>query len=262
MIPKKRQEVILEMLKQQKTVSVSEIVQHLRISEMTARRDLEYLESHVHSVVRIRGGAQWMGDSLEVSNTYLNDRFHKQHSRNTEQKTAIGQLAASLVEDDETIIIDAGSTAIQLAKHLDGKRRLTAFVTAVNIAEELEDKEGIMKFLVGGVFRSKTTTLVSPFIEQTLTNIYADKVFIGVTGVSLSHGFTCNDFLEADVKRHLTRSGKEIYWLVDSSKLNAIASFQIAGIEGPHTIITDSGIDPDMKREIGRRCGVLVAERG
>lgn len=259
MIPRKRHEAIIEMLKQQKTVSVSEIVEQFRISEITARRDLEFLEKNSDSIVRIRGGAQWREEPLEASSTYLNDRFQQQYLKNTREKIAIGRLAASLVEDNETIIIDAGSTAIQLAKHLDGKRRLTAFVTAVNIAEELETKEEIMKVLIGGVFRSKTTTLVSPFIEQTLTNLYADKVFIGVTGVSLSHGFTCNDFLEADVKKHLTKSGKEIYWLADSSKLNYIASFQISGIDCSHTIITDSGIDPGMRREWEQQCRILVA---
>jgi DeoR/GlpR family transcriptional regulator of sugar metabolism len=262
MIIKKRHNQILEMIKTHKTLSIAEIAEKLQISEITARRDLEFLDNNTKLLVRIRGGAQWVEDQPEPNTAYLNDRYSERYAKNQQEKTAIGKLAAALIKEDETIIIDAGSSAIQLAKHVDGKKRITAVVTAINVAEELEGKEGVVTVITGGVFRSRTTTLISPFIEQSLMSIYADKVFIGVAGVSMSHGFTDNDLLETDVKKILCSSGREIYWLVDSSKVGLIASFHISKILPNHTIITDYGISPQMKDELGKMCRVLVAERG
>lgn len=264
MIPMKRQEAILELLKKNKTVSIAEIVAELNISEITARRDLDHLEGSSDHIMRIRGGAKWIeaASTSENMTAYLNDHFQEKFGKHQEEKAAIGKYAASLVENNQTVIIDAGTTAIQVAKHLNGKNNITAVVTAVNIAEELEGKEGVTTVLTGGLFRSKTTTLLSPFIEQTLLNIYADKVFIGITGVSLTHGMTCHDFLEADVKKILVKSGREIYWLADSSKLDFIGSIQISGFEEQFTIITDWGIEPEMKKELEKICKLIVVERG
>ncbi|WP_248924332.1 DeoR/GlpR family DNA-binding transcription regulator [Paenibacillus hamazuiensis] len=262
MIPEKRHNAILELLKEKKTISIAEIVKELNISEITARRDLEHIESSTNLILRIRGGAKLIENQLEANTTYLNDRFSKQLAKNREEKQAIGRLAASLVQDDETIIIDAGSTGLHVAKHMDGKKGVTAIVTAVNIAEELEEKDGITTVITGGVFRSRTTTLLNPFIEQSLMNVYADKVFIGVTGVSITHGFSGHDFLEADVKKILMKSGREIYWLADASKLNYIGSIQFAPLDESHTIITDWTVDPEIKRQFEQKCRILVAERG
>lgn len=261
MILKKRHDQIIEMIKAKKTVSIEEIVDELQISEITARRDLNFLETNTKLLVRIRGGAQLIEEDLAKKTSYLNERFMTKLTRNTEAKAAIGKLAASLVNEGETIIIDAGTSTIQLARHLPERKNLTVVVSAINIAEELEDKEGVLTIITGGVFRSKTTTLLSPFIEQSLMSIYAEKVFIGSSGVSLTHGVTDEDIMETEVKKALLKSGKEIYWLVDSTKINVIGSFHISKIEDHHTIITDDGISPELKEQLEAKCRVMVAER-
>jgi DeoR/GlpR family transcriptional regulator of sugar metabolism len=191
----------------------------------------------------------------------LNNRFYKQSIINREGKEAIGKKAATIVSNYETIIIDAGSTALQLATHLSGIN-ITSIVTAINIAEELEGKEGITTIITGGIFRSRTSTLLNPLMEESLSQVYADKVFVGVTGFSLKFGFTCNDFLEADVKKLLIRSGKQIYWLVDSTKINKVGTVKISDIDPNYTIITDDGIDPEVKEELEQICKLIVVERG
>jgi DeoR/GlpR family transcriptional regulator of sugar metabolism len=260
-ILKKRHDQIIEMIKAKKTISIIEIVDELQISEITARRDLSFLENNTNLLVRIRGGAQLVEDDPEKKTSYLNERFTMKLTRNSEAKEAIGKLAASLVNEGETIIIDAGTTTIQVAKNLPERKNLTAVVSAINIAEELEDKEGVLTIITGGVFRSRTTTLLSPFIEQSLMSIYAEKVFIGSSGVSLTHGVTDEDIMETEVKKVLLKSGKEIYWLVDSSKINVIGSFQISKIEDHHTIITDDGISAETKALLEAKCRVMIAER-
>lgn len=265
LLAKTRHEMILQMLKEQKNLSITEVAEKLNVSEITARRDLEFLESTTKMLVRIRGGAQLaepdLEDLRETKTTYLNERFMQRISKNMDLKSSIGKLAASLVREDETIVIDAGSTTLQLAKHLPDDTRMTAIVTAINIAEELENKSKITKVLTGGVYRSRTTTLLSPFIEESLTSIYADRVFIGVSGVSLTHGVTDNDILEKDVKKVLLKSGREIYWLADSSKLDNIGTFLVSPLLESHTVITDSGITDEMRRKLESKCRVLVAEK-
>jgi len=260
-ILKKRHDQIIEMLKAKKTVSIEEIVDELQISEITARRDLQFLENNTNLLIRVRGGAQLVEEDSAKKTSYLNERFAMKLTRNAGAKEVIGKLAASLVEEGETIIIDAGTSTIQLAIHLPERKNLTVVVSAINIAEELEGKEGILTIITGGVYRSKTTTLLSPFIEQSLMSIYADKVFIGSSGVSLTHGITDEDIMETEVKKALLKAGKEIYWLVDSSKINVIGSFHISKLEEHHTIITDDGISLEMKEQLETKCRVLIAER-
>jgi DeoR/GlpR family transcriptional regulator of sugar metabolism len=165
------------------------------------------------------------------------------------------------VKDDETILIDAGSTTLVLAQHLQGKRGLTAIVTTVNIAEELEGREGITTILSGGIFRSKTTTLVNPIMDRMLMQIHADKVFIGVTAVSLTKGFSGNDFLESEVKRQLLNSGKQIYWLVDSTKINSLSTIHISPFIQDHCIIVDDGIHPESRVQLEKQCKLLIAAK-
>jgi DeoR/GlpR family transcriptional regulator of sugar metabolism len=261
MIPDKRQEAIFELIKLNKTISIAEIVKELNISQMTVRRDLEAIENSNHQIVRIRGGAKYIETDIEENNTnYLNNRFFKQSMKNSEGKEAIGKKAASLVSNYETIVIDAGSTTLQLAKHLTGIG-ITIIVTAVNIAEELEEKEGITTILTGGIFRTRTTTLLNPLMEESLSQVYADKVFVGVTGFSTKFGFTCNDFQEADVKKLLIRSAKQIYWLIDSTKIDKVGTIKISDINPDYTIITDDGIDPHMKEDLEQRCKLIITER-
>jgi DeoR/GlpR family transcriptional regulator of sugar metabolism len=259
MLPNERHQEILELLKQKNTISITDFAAELQVSEITVRRDLELLDNN-NQIIRIRGGAKLLdNEKVEKDTNFLNRRFYNQAAIQQQEKKAIGKLAASLVKDDETILIDAGSTTLALAKHLQGKRGVTAIVTTVNIAEELEGREGVTTILSGGIFRSKTTTLVNPIMDRMLMQIHADKVFIGVTAVSLTKGFSGNDFLESEVKRQLLNSGKQIYWLVDSTKINSISTIHISPFIQDHCIITDDGIHPESKAQLEKQCKLLIS---
>ncbi|MCM3791208.1 DeoR/GlpR family DNA-binding transcription regulator [Domibacillus indicus] len=261
MITKQRHNLMLEMIRDKKTVSISQLAKELGISNVTARRDVEFLEKQSKNVIRIRGGAEWKADLPDYSTKDLNDRFQQQYEKNRLEKQQIARKASSLIEQNESVIIDAGSTTFHLAQSLDSQKRITAFLTAVNIAEALEEKENITKVLMGGIFRSRTTTIVSSVLKDSLSTLYADKVFIGVSGVSLEKGFTCHDLLEVEVKRMLARSAREVYWLADSSKINTIASFQVLDLESHHTIITDDKIESSILEQLRQRVNVMIAER-
>ncbi|PKG24661.1 DeoR/GlpR family DNA-binding transcription regulator [Niallia nealsonii] len=258
MITKKRHDLMLEMIKKSKTVSIMDLANELGISQVTARRDIEHLEKNTNKIAKIRGGAEWKETSSTSSTDYLNTRFYEQYEKNKDKKERIAQKAAVFIQEKDNIIIDAGSTMLHLARFIDNSKKITAFLTAVNIAEELEHKSLVTKILMGGVFRSRTTTMISSMIEQSLSNIYADKVFVGASALSIQHGFSCNDILEADVKKILLKSANEIFWLVDSAKFDNIASFQISEIQANHTIITDDGLDPKLIKEFGKKAKLII----
>lgn len=250
--------MILNVLKEQDTVMVQELVESLNVSEITVRRDLDLLEKS-KKLIRTRGGARLAAEDPH----YLNQRYEMQSTMNLEGKKAIGKLAASMVLHGETIVIDSGSTAIQLARHLHNKRGVTALVTAVNIAEVLEGREGVNTILAGGVYRAKTAALTSPFLENFFTSIYADKVFLGVTKFCLEFGFSGNDFYEYGTKKLILNAGREVYWLADSTKLNeedAKANIHISSLQSNHHIITDKGIQPEVREQLERVCHLHVAQ--
>ncbi|MBZ5752504.1 DeoR/GlpR family DNA-binding transcription regulator [Metabacillus rhizolycopersici] len=266
MITTKRIEILANFIEENRTVSIQEIVDKLNISAVTARKDVEYLEEHTPNIKKVRGGAVWQeNESVTIrkngntSKDYLNNRFLKQSMTNQNNKKQIALTASSLLRNGDSILIDAGSTMYEFAKSISPNITITAFITAMNIAEVLEGMENITKIILGGVFRSKTTTMVSSMMEQIISTIFVDKLFIAASGLSYSHGFTCNDILEADVKKQLLKSAKEVYWLVDSSKIEKISSFQIAQFDSSHTIITDDKIDPENQKQLEKMMNVLIA---
>lgn len=255
-----RQNEILNILKEREFVIVQDLAEELFVSEITIRRDLKDLEEK-NKIVRIRGGAKLVDDDP----LYLNQRYEIHSQINLEEKKAIGQFAASLVLHGETIIIDSGSTTVQLARALYGKRGITAVVTAVNIAEELENREGITTILSGGTYRAKTACLSNPFFDTMFQMIYANKVFLGVTEFNFDSGFSVNDFLEYGNKKEILKSGKEIYFLADSSKLNkkdGKASIRLCELKKEYHIITDGGIQPEVKDRLEDMCQLHIAQLG
>ncbi|WP_180320114.1 DeoR/GlpR family DNA-binding transcription regulator [Peribacillus loiseleuriae] len=266
MITSKRHELLLQFIEKNKMVSIHDIVDLFTISSVTARRDVEFLEKNTGNVKKIRAGAVWQDSTSSnegrenASTKYLNNRFIEQSGKQSHEKGMIAKKAATLIQNNESIMMDAGSTIFQLAKCLSPQLSATVFITAMNIAEELEHYEKITKIVLGGVFRSKATTMVSSMMEQLISSVYVDKLFIASTGLSFSHGFTCNDILEADVKKQLLKSAKEVFWLVDSSKIGSISSFQISDFDPTHTIVIDDRIHHEDLEKLKSRMKVIIAK--
>jgi DeoR/GlpR family transcriptional regulator of sugar metabolism len=257
MLAEERHRRILDMIQQQGIVTISDIARECQISDITVRRDLDYL-AQLSKIDRIRGGAKPVAEIKED----LNQRFQRHAEENKEEKKDIGRFAASLVQDGDIIILDAGSTTLQIAKHLVGKRDITAVVTSIHIAQELEGKDGITTILTGGTLRSSSTSLLNPLLKQSLSQIYADKVFIGIQGISASHGFTTNDFADAEVKKMLFKSAQCVYVVADTSKFNRITAAHIGHLDEAHYIITNYLPDTEFLQGLKDfKCQALLAER-
>ncbi|MFD1167885.1 DeoR/GlpR family DNA-binding transcription regulator [Oceanobacillus caeni] len=266
MFVSKRLQLMFQYIKKKGVISINEIASQFDISVVTARKDIEILEKETTNIKKVHGGVLWIEEEKEeeinqYSNDFLNERFQEQRKLNLEKKKAIAKKAATLLNYNESILLDAGSTIYEFSKNIPDDIKLTVFITTLNIAEVLESNNAITKIVLGGVFRSKTTTMISSILENAITSLHADKLFISASGCSPSYGFTCSDILEGDVKKKLLSSTKAVYWLVDSSKIGNRSSFPISPLNKDHYLIVDDGIKLEDKERLEKQINVIVAEK-
>lgn len=255
MLTAQRHSLIRQIVREKSSISVAELSKKCSASEATIRRDLASLERD-GIVTRIRGGAIL----ADFSPDYLVSRFEEQCASHYQEKQLIGAAAAKLIEPGETIIIDSGSTTLELIKSLADLQGITIFTPSIRNAEELERYTAINTILTGGTLRSRTSSLVNPMLDKSLQSVMAAKVFLGVTGVSAKHGWATGDFAEADVKKILIAHAQQVIVLADSSKLDRVSPAFIALLEPGHTLVTDNQADPsflESLREMGLR--IVVA---
>lgn len=241
MLTAERLALIRQLVRQRSSVGVADLAKLCGASEVTIRRDLSQLERE-GIVTRVHGGA--LLADLEPAS--LDSRFEQHLAESPAEKAAIGKAAAALIRPGETVIIDAGSTTQALVRHLVPGQRLTAIVTSLLIAEELERVTGVNTILTGGTLRSRATSLVNPMLDKSLESVIAAKAFLGVRGVSREHGVTTADFAEAEVKQILAAHARQLIVLADHTKLGAVFPARVARLDQVDLVITDSGASPDQ----------------
>lgn len=240
---------LLELLAERGQLQVDEIVELLKVSPATARRDLDTLAEQ-QLLARTRGGAL----SLEVAYD-LPIRYKSE--QNTEQKQLIAATASSLVPKDAIVGLCGGTTSTAIAAALgaradlnehSGGAALTIVTNAVNIASQLAMRPQIKTVLTGGVLNPRSYELVGPFAEATLHELTIDIAFIGANGVDAVVGPTVHDELEAKVNSLMARRATRAVIVADSSKIGrrAFASMNLS--RSSTTLITDAGITAEQQR--------------
>jgi len=222
---------------------VSELSEMLGASEMTIRRDLDNLERR-GLVRRIHGGAVHVNHTLLFEKSF-NDRAREHHS----EKVAIGREAASHVGEGDAIIIDAGTTTLQVARHIKA-HDVTAVTNTLPVATELAAHDGISAILLGGDLKGPELCTVGPMVTESLSRMTADILFLSASGFSLERGLTDPDLREAAVKRAMIQSARRAILVADSSKFQAVRFAHIAPIDSVDIIITDSGLPQSGQRAI------------
>jgi len=250
-----RQQAIVDLLARAGVVRVTALAKELGVSAVTVRSDLDQLESR-GALRRTRGGA--IPIDLPSPELPLEEASRVRIA----DKRRIGARAAAQVRNGETIILDVGSTTTEMAKALPPTLRDVVVVTnALNIALLLESHPGISVIVTGGMLRPLQHSLVNPYGTVLLSQINADKAFLGCNGVDPAKGLTNTNLQEAEVKTQMLRAARETIVLADHSKLLKVATARIAGLEAIHVLVTDHSADPEALRaltEAGLR--VLVAD--
>jgi DeoR/GlpR family transcriptional regulator of sugar metabolism len=216
-----RKQHILEVLRQSGQIVAKDLSEELGLSEDTIRRDLRELAAE-GLLQRVHGGA--LPASLAIGD------FATRLNVASEEKTAIGHAAAAMVRAGQVVILDGGTTAVQIARHFAPELKATVVTHSPTIAVELVNHRNIEVILIGGkLFKHSVVAVGAPAIEN-IRRIHADTYFMGVTGIHPEVGLTTGDFEEAHVKRALSASAAETIVLASSEKLNAVSPYVIAPI--------------------------------
>ncbi len=247
-----RRALILKHLADNQVLSVTRLAQLLETSEVTIRKDLTALQQR-NLLIRTRGGAMRVPTTLGGADTTIE---HKQLF-NFREKQAIGKAAAKLIHDGETIMVDAGTTTLQIVRNLDKFQRLTIITNAVNIALEALRYNRFSVILLGGHLRANSHSIVGPLAEATLKNLYCDKLFLGIDSFNLTSGVSTPDIEEANINQTMISMANETIAVCDSSKFNKRSFAHIANINQIQTVVTDSGVDRSIPIRL-RQMGVTV----
>lgn len=227
----------------------------LDASEATIRRDLEWLENE--GVIQRTHGGAILSQRLDHEAEY-----HHRAQILSEEKRFIGEIAASLIEDGDTIFLNSGSTTTQIIRHLPRDADIT--VVTNNLFATLEIGEvGYELILLGGVFQPKSNSVAGRFATSNLSQVYADKAFIGVDGINLKYGCTVPSSAEAELDRlMIERTHGEIIIVADHSKWGVISNFEIAKIEQINKLVTDSGLDAGAQASLrSRSVEILIGHK-
>ncbi len=249
-----RRKNILHQINEEGQVLIHDLSNEFSVSEVTIRNDLEQLEKK-NMLIRARGGAMKMEGGVGID--YFLSEKDKLHS---EEKARIGKSAAMMINEHDTIIIDSGTTTLEIAKNLEKLNDVTVICNAINVIGYLIQHKEINLIIPGGYLRKNSLSLVGPLAEKNLQNLYVDKVFIGVDGFDTKHGIYTPNIDEAYFNEIMIRISKEVIVVCDSSKFLRRSFAYICGIEKIHCVITDNGIpDEDRKRLEDSGVKVVIA---
>jgi DeoR family transcriptional regulator, aga operon transcriptional repressor len=234
-----RQQQILQLLERQQRISVTEICTTFDVSEATARRDLETLASQSR-LQRVHGGA------IVLTQAPPEQPILQRQNEQTDEKVSIGQAAAALVQPGETVFLGSGTTVLEAARALRGRRDLTVLTNSLPVVNALAGAEGITIICLGGMLRESEFSFIGHITEQALAEVRADKALIGTRAISLEHGLTSEYLPETLTDRAILKSGKEIVVLADHTKFGRAATVLLAPLESIHTIVTDRNTPQDF----------------
>lgn len=238
-----RRVAIMERLNKSGQVDVTSLSQELGVSEVTIRNDLSRLEQK-HMLVRARGGA------FKVDRVGVDFSIADKMEHHYEEKKKIGQAAAALVKDGDTIILDSGTTTLEISKNLAEMQELTVITNALNIASQLAENKNTNIIVPGGFLRKNSLSLVGTTAEDSFKNYFCDKLFLAVDGFNTIHGLSTPNVEEAHLNRTMIEIAKEIIVVADSSKFNRRSFAFIAAVSAVDIVVTDTGITPEDKANL------------
>jgi DeoR family transcriptional regulator of aga operon/DeoR family fructose operon transcriptional repressor len=241
LLPSERQQRIKQLVLTQGSLRVTELAEQFGVSEMTIRRDFELLEEAGH-LERTFGGA------VASEQTAFETSYTVRLSKHKTEKTAIASYAASLIQDGDSIALDASTTCLALARELS-KRPLTIITNSLDCAIELRSSSAKV-LLTGGYLRQVSGSFAGPLALKALQEFRVDHCFISAKGVSLEDGFMDSDPDEVEVKRTMLTAAAKKTALLDSSKFDKRALVRICGIAEVDLMVSDDYLSPDWQNKL------------
>ena len=247
-----RRERIVALLREQGSVQIPMLAERFRVSTQTLRKDLNFLDDK-GICTRSSGGAilrrapqSPTEEAIDVKRTLFAD-----------EKVRIGRSAASLIKNNESVLLDSGTTALQVARHIEPEASLVVVTNDVGIMNELVTRENVQLVFLGGTLRRKNLSFYGTQTERALQDLHVDKLILAADGFDIEKGLTTHFEPEALLNRMMCRAASEIIVIADSSKFGRICLHKVLEPQGISKLVTDTGI-PESARDALTRIGVEV----
>lgn len=237
MLTSQRKQHILNVLRRDGQVIAKALSQELGLSEDTIRRDLRELAQE-GLLQRVHGGA------LPASPAVAN--FARREEILVDEKVVIGRAAAQLIRDGQVVMLDGGTTAAQVARHLSPNLQATIVTHSASIALELFDHPSVEVILIGGRLFKHSIVSVGAAAIEAISHIRADLFFMGVTGIHPEAGLSTGDLEEAYVKRALCRQAAETFVLASQEKLGAASQYVITSLSDVTGLIVEQDVPDEI----------------
>ncbi len=230
-----RHKYILDQLNKTGFVSVADLSENLDVTKVTIRKDLKLLEDK-GLLFRSHGSATLVSPYVNEKPVYEKEWFH------VEEKKLIAKAAAGLIVDHDAIIIGSGTTVSAFAQAIPKNARLTVLTSAMNVTMALMDNREIEIVQLGGVVRKSSSSVVGHYAEEMMESFACSKLFLSVDGISLEHGFTTSNMMEAHLNAKMIKSVQKTIVLADSSKFGKKGFGKICDLEDVDQIITNKNL--------------------
>jgi len=243
-----RQKRIEDYLKKAEFASLEELSAHVGASISTVRRDLTALEAS-GNVKRTHGGARIVSPPSDEF------AFSARDTHQLDEKEAIGRAAAALIQPNQSVIVDAGTTAYHVARHLVDKAQMVV-TNSLPVANLFASASRVEVVVSGGIIYPRLGVLVGPLAVETFSKIHADVAIMGAGGIALD-GVTNSHALLIDIQRQMIRGAQKIILCLDHSKFGRKSMIQLCELGAVHTIVTDGKAPMELVEQL-RAKGIEV----
>jgi DeoR/GlpR family transcriptional regulator of sugar metabolism len=252
MLSSERHRRILMEIESRGNVTVHQLKSLLNVSLDTVRRDLDFLDRE-KKLKRIHGGA------VAIEEAMTNQSYLKRKIAFIERKQELARYAADLVQENQAICLNAGTTNIEVAKQLASRfERLTIMTNSLKIAEILAGKRGYTVILPGGIVNHDEYSLYGRTVQDELAKFNIDVAFISINAISLEKGLTDFRQGESEVINAMIACAKKTVVVADSSKFETISYLNICGLDRIHAIVTDSKLNQDLRRQYEEKVRIIA----
>jgi DeoR/GlpR family transcriptional regulator of sugar metabolism len=238
-----RLEIIRQQLASHGEVVVSKLASEFDVSEMTVRRDIEMLELQ-GEVIRTHGGAA-LARRLTFEFTFMANQ-----QKNLEQKHVIAAKAIKHISDGQVILLDTGTTTLEIARALVSKRKVTVITTSLAIVSELQFVDDIETILLGGFLRKGSPDIHGPLTEDNIEHFRTNIAFIGADGIDLNGNTFTDDLRIAALSRRMAKNADKVVVVSDSSKIGRKSMCKVLSPDEYDLIITDSNAGDKLLKQL------------
>ncbi|MFJ7059700.1 DeoR/GlpR family DNA-binding transcription regulator [Streptomyces griseobrunneus] len=264
LLAEQRRALILDEVRRRGGVRVNELTRRLNVSDMTIRRDLDAL-ARQGVIEKVHGGAVPV-----VEASTHEPGFEVKSALELSAKEDIARTAAAMAQPGSAIALSGGTTTYALARHLLDVPDLTVVTNSVRVADVFHDAQrpapgraarpGTATVVLTGGVRTPSDSLVGPVADRAIDSLHFDLLFLGVHGISAEAGLSTPNLAEAETNRRFVRSARRVVVVADHTKWGTVGLSSFATLDEVDTFVTDAGLTPGAREEIGEHLpGLVVA---